>query len=162
MSIDPMECVACIEWPGNMEFANNLPVDPAHGSRLGRIMSPTVQMPGRGVTAMRSLAHGVLIDEECKRYLSQMRRSKFLISWRTRAFYFGKTVKPLEGPIPTLPLVPAFEVESMCFRPPRRPSKHRRRDLSGTPRPASDRLVSPVVSRHIRHDRHRHPSETMS
>ena len=53
-------------------------------------------------------------------------------------FILEKPVKPLEGAIPTLPVVPAFEVKSMCFRPPRRPSKHRRRDLSDTPRPASD------------------------
>ena len=73
-------------------------------------------------------------------------------------------MKPLKGPIPTLPVVPAFEVESMCFRPPRRPSKHRRRGLSDTPRPASDppptdlcRRSDPVISGMIAIDTCRKP-----
>ena len=139
-------------------------------------ISPSTPPSARSVRIIRQLSKcRVMVSRRCGHWrmaFSPTRNAKdtshrcdgqnIRISWRTQAFCFEKSVKPLMVPIPTLPVVPSFEVESMCFRPPRRPSKHRRRGLSDTPRHPSHRLVSPVVSCHIRTDHGRHPSETMS
>ena len=79
-------------------------------------------------------------------------------------FDFESSVKRLKEPNYDHASRPCFIAESMRFdplvEPP--PRKHRRRGLIDPPRHPSDRLVSPGVSCHILHNRHRHPSETVS
>ena len=75
-----------------------------------------------------------------------------------------KTVKPLEVPKSDHAGRPRFHDGIDAFSTPRRPSKHRRRGLSGTPRPASDppptdlcRRPYPVISGMITIDTRRKP-----
>ena len=58
MSIDAMECVAGIEWPGNVESTNNIPVDPALGSGLCRIIR---QLSKCRVVVSRRCGHSCVV-----------------------------------------------------------------------------------------------------
>ena len=74
-----------------------IPVEHPLGSGMCWIMSPTVQMPSHSVSAMRSLAHGALTDEECKRCLSQMRGSKLLNFLENTSLLFWKLRETIDG-----------------------------------------------------------------
>ena len=139
-------------------------------------ISPSTPPSVRSVRIIRQLSKcRVMVSRRCGHWrmaFSPTRNAKdtshrcdgqnIRISWRTQAFYFDKTVKPPMVACSDTASRHGFRSRIDSFRPPCRPSKHRRRGLSGTPRPASDRLVSPVVSWHIRTNHHRHPSETVS
>ena len=70
----------------------------------------------------------------------------FLNFLENRDFYFERTAKPPKTCRSDSVCRPRFHNGTDAFRPPRRPSKHRRRGLSDPPRPISTRLRSTCVA----------------